>query len=276
MSALTRAAALAAAALALAGCRDSRDGVVARVGPLSISQAEFQGKLVEVAPSYQNYVATPNGRRQFLDILIREKLILAAAQASDVSKSVEFRMQVERLKAEEAERVREGRDYLLTRLWLEDLRQKGQLKVGEEEIRDYMNKHPLEVRVRNILLASPVEAEEVANKARAGANFAALAKQRSLDAASAADGGLMPPALYGEIIIPDLEDIIFRMRVGEIGGPIKSKFGYHVLKKEGERKLDPEACRERVARLLEKRKLDLHLQDAQQKYPVEVVDEQFK
>lgn len=265
----------AAALLPWAGCRNSREGVVAKVGPLTITQAEFQRKLAEVAQGYQNYVATPNGRRQFLDILIREKLILAAAQASPVAKSVDFRMQVERLKAEEDERLREGRDYLLTKMWIEDLREKGLLKTSEEEVQDYQRKHPLEMLVRHVLLASSAEAEEVARKARAGANFAALAKKHSLDAATAEEGGMMHPALYGEII-PDLEDIIFRMRVGEIGGPIKSKFGYHVLKKEGERRIDPKESAERVARILEKQKLDKHLQEVQAKYPVEVVDEQFK
>jgi parvulin-like peptidyl-prolyl isomerase len=85
----------------------------------------------------------------------------------------------------------------------------------------------------------------------------------------------MQPSIYGEVI-PDLEDIVFRMRVGEIGGPIRSKFGYHVLKKESERRLSLEDAQERIARLLEKQKLDLHLREVQGKFPVEVVDEQFK
>ena len=266
---------LIALALLISGCRNSREGVVAKVGALKISQSEFQRKLSDVAQNYQNYVATPNGRRQFLDILIREKLILAAAQASDAAKSLEFRLQLERLKADEDERLREARDYLLTRLWLEDLRRKGVLKVDEGEIRDYHRKYPREVEVRHILFAAPGEAEEVAKKARGGANFAALARQHSLDAATAVDGGRMQPAIYGEIM-PDIEDVVFRMRLGEVGGPIKSKFGYHVLKKDAERRLDYGAVHDRIAQLLEKQKLDRYLQSIQEKFPVEVVDEQFQ
>ncbi|MFA6003521.1 MAG: peptidylprolyl isomerase [Elusimicrobiota bacterium] len=255
-------------------CRN-KDVVVAKVGPIKITQSEFHRKLTDVAQNYQNYVATPNGRRQFLDILIREKLVLAAAQASDVPKSVDFRLQLDRLRSDEEERLREGREYLLTRLWLEDLRQKGTLQVGAEEIRDYLRKYPNEIDVRHILFATSPEAEEVAKKARKGASFPALAKQYSLDAATAEDGGKMAPAIYGEII-PELEDIVFRMRIGEIAGPIKSKFGYHVLKKESEHRLDPAEAHDRVARLLEKQKLDRYLRSVQEKYPVEVVDEQFR
>jgi foldase protein PrsA len=133
----------------------------------------------------------------------------------------------------------------------------------------------MEVEVRHILCATPAEAEAVAKKARGGASFAALAKTDSLDAATAADGGRMAPAVYGEVI-PDLEDIVFRMRVGEIGGPIKSKFGYHVLRKDGQRPLELAQAHDRIAQILEKQKLDRYLQSVMEKYPVEVVDEQFK
>lgn len=256
-------------------CREPKESLVAKVGSLRITQAELRRKLAEVAPSYENYVITPNGRRQFLDVLIREKLVLAAAQTSSVPKSEEFRAQMGRLRAEEEERLREGRDYLLTRLWIDDLRRKGILKTGDDEIRDYLKKNQVEVEMRHILLASADEAEAIAKKARGGANFAMLAKTRSLDGVTAAEGGKMQSAMYGEII-PDLEDVVFRMRQGEIGGPIKSKFGYHVLKKEGERRLSFEEARDRVARLLEKQKLDRYLRSIQDKFPVEVVDEQFR
>lgn len=259
----------------MGGCKDSSDPVIVKVGSQTIRQTEFRRKLSEVAPSYQSYVLTPNGRRQFLDILIREKLILSAALKSDVSKSAEFKSEMARLEAEEAERLREGRDYLLARLWAEDLRGKGELKSTDAETRQYYDKYPSEVQVRHILLANAEEAGDVAKKIRAGVNFSAMAKAKSLDAATGADGGRMPPAIYGEII-PELEDIVFRMHVGEISGPIKTKLGYHVLKKDSEKKLSFVEAQDRISRLLEKQKLDRYLQKIQEKFPVEVVDDQFK
>jgi len=256
------------------GCR-SRDPVVAKVGPLAITESEFQRKLADVPQNFQSYVLTPNGRRQFLDILIREKMIVAAASASDVRKSPEFRLQAQKLKEEEEQRLREGREYLLTRMWREDLRAKGVIKSGEDEARDYYKKHPTEVDMRHILLATPGEAQDIAKKARAGGNFAQMAKASSLDAATAGDGGRMPPALYGEVI-PELQDIVFRMRIGEVSGPIKSKFGYYVLRKDAEHTIPYAAAEERILDILEHQKLDHYLQSVQEKFPVEVVDEQFK
>ena len=277
MSQMRRALFLAAFALILAACRGEKDPVLARVGKLKITQSEFQRKLAEVSQGYQDYVLTPSGRRQFLDVLIREKLVLAAAQRSDVPRSADFRARLDQLRRDEEERVRDGSEALLTTMWVEDIRSRGELKVTDAEVRDYIAKNPLEVEVRHVLLATPEKAESVAKRLRGGANFAKIAHDESLDAATAADGGKFPPLMYGEVI-PELEEAVFKMRIGEIGGPLKSKFGYHVVKKDAERRLSADSAetRERVTHLLEKQKLDRYLQQMQEKFPVEVVDEQFK
>ena len=255
------------------GCRFHRDPVLAKVGKWKITESEFQRKLGEVAQEYQNYVQTPAGRKRFLDVLIREKMILAAATDSGAGSSPEFRAEMDRLRAEEAARLAEGRNYLLTRLWLDDLRRRGVIAVSAEEVRQYNRKHPYEVKVRHILFDAPKEAEAALHRLRGGANFAAMAKDKSVDADTAAMGGLMRPAIYGEII-PELEDVVFQARVGEIVGPVRSKFGYHVLRKESQRRIPFDEAESRIRRVLEKEKLDQYLQSLQSRYPVEVFDAQ--
>ncbi|MEK7382641.1 MAG: peptidylprolyl isomerase [Elusimicrobiota bacterium] len=263
--------------LLLAACRGAKDPVLVRVGKLKITQSEFQRKIGEVSSGYQDYVLTPSGRRQFLDVLVREKLVLAAAQQSDVPRSADFRARLEQLRRDEEERVREGGEAMLTVMWIEDLRKRGTIRPSDDEVRAYINKYPSEVEIRHVLLSSSGKAEAVAKRLRSGANFARVAEKESLDAATAATGGRFPPLLYGEVL-PEIEEVVFRMRIGEIGGPLKSKFGYHVLRKDAERKIsyDGDEVRERVTRLIEKQKLDRYLQQVQEKFPVEVVDEQFK
>lgn len=263
--------------LLLSACRGEKDPVMARVGKLKITQSEFQRKLSEVSPGYRDYVLTPSGRRQFLEVLIREKLVLAAAQQSDVPRSADFRARLEQLRRDEEDRVREGGEAILTMMWIEDLRKRGAIKPTDDEVRAYFNSYPSEVDLRHVQLATSNEAEAIAKRLRAGANFAKIAEKESLDAATAANGGRFATMLYGEIL-PELEEVVLRMRVGEIGGPLKSKFGYHVLRKDAEHKIsyDNEEQRERVTRLIEKQKLDRHLQQVQEKFPVEVVDERLK
>ncbi|TBR21075.1 hypothetical protein EPO15_11195 [bacterium] len=262
--------------LASAACRKSREDeeVVARVGRTAITQSEFRHKLQEVAPGYQSYVATPHGRRQFLDVLIREELMREAAKADGVAESPEYRERVAELKREEESRLHEAADYLLSKLWVERLREKSVISATEDEARDYLKKNPAQVSARHILVATADEAEAALARIRGGASFAEAAKKTSLDGETAGDGGRMRPALAGETL-PELE-VLFKMRVGELGGPVRSRFGYHILHKDGEDRPDFEAVRERVMEIVEKQKLDRHLQTVQGSIRVEVVDEQFK
>lgn len=262
--------------LASSACRKPREEeeVVARVGRAAITQTEFQRKLQEVAPGYQSYVATPHGRRQFLDVLIREKLMLEAAKADGVAESPDFREQMAELRREEEAKLREAHDYLLSKLWVERLREKRLVSADEEEARDYLRRNPVQVTARHILVATADEAESVLARVRGGASFAETAKKLSLDGETAAEGGRMRPALMGETL-PEL-DVLFKMRVGEVGGPVRSKFGYHILHKDGEDRPAFEAVRGRVLEIVEKQKLDRHLQSVQASIRVEVVDEQFK
>jgi parvulin-like peptidyl-prolyl isomerase len=258
-----------------AGCKvlQSED-VVARVGKATITQSEFREKIAEVSEGYQGYVLTPMGRRQFLDVLIREKLILEAARADGVERAPEFQETMTRLRREEERKLREAREHLLAKMWIEKLSKDGALSVPEYALEDYHKKNPLEVTVRHVLLATPKEAESVLKRARRGASFAALAEKNSLDADTAAEGGKMRPALRGEII-PELE-VVFTMPVGEIAGPLRSSFGYHVVLKETQRKTEFSKVKDRVRTIVEKRKLDEHLQALRARHRVEVIDAQFQ
>ena len=79
--------------------------------------------------------------------------------------------------------------------------------------------------------AAKKKAEELTAQAKAGADFAQLAKDNSKDPGSAAQGGDLGWAQRGMFVGP-FEDALFSMSAGEIRGPVKTDFGYHVLKLE--------------------------------------------
>jgi peptidyl-prolyl cis-trans isomerase D len=72
-------------------------------------------------------------------------------------------------------------------------------------------------------------AQTVADKVKAGEDFGALAKQYSKDQVSAAQGGDLGWAGKGMFVGP-FEDALFSMKAGEVRGPIKTEFGYHVIR----------------------------------------------
>ena len=118
------------------------------------------------------------------------------------------------------------------------------VQVNEEALREYYGQvkekyeAPERRKGRHILIttgegldeaAAEKKAADLAEKAKAGADFAQLAKENSKDPGSAQQGGDLGWAQRGMFVGP-FEEALFSMKPGEIRGPVKTQFGYHVLK----------------------------------------------
>ncbi len=78
--------------------------------------------------------------------------------------------------------------------------------------------------------AARSKAEAIAAKAKApGADFAKLANENTDDPSGKTTGGQLPPFSRGQMV-PEFEEAAFTMAPGEIRGPIKTQFGYHIIK----------------------------------------------
>jgi peptidyl-prolyl cis-trans isomerase D len=73
------------------------------------------------------------------------------------------------------------------------------------------------------------KARELAREARSGRNFAELARANSQDFQSAIQGGDLGWGGKGSWVKP-FEDAVFRARPGEVVGPVRTQFGYHIIK----------------------------------------------
>lgn len=73
------------------------------------------------------------------------------------------------------------------------------------------------------------KAQDIARRARAGANFADLAKRHSADSATAAQGGDLGEIQRG-VLPKELENAVFSLKPGEVSQPVRSSYGYHVAK----------------------------------------------
>ena len=74
------------------------------------------------------------------------------------------------------------------------------------------------------------KAEILTARAKApGADFAKLANDNTEDPSGKGTGGQLPPFAHGQMV-PEFEEAAFSMAPGEIRGPIKTQFGYHVIK----------------------------------------------
>ncbi|WP_116812534.1 SurA N-terminal domain-containing protein [Steroidobacter cummioxidans] len=145
-----------------------------------------------------------------------------------------------------------GSDFLLPETvdlqYIELTRAQAESKVdvSEQALKDYYEtvkerfEAPERRKGRHILItatdglddaAAQKKAQELTDKAKSGGDFAQLAKQNSKDPGSAQQGGDLGWAQKGMFVGP-FEDALFSMQPGEIRGPVKTQFGYHVLKLE--------------------------------------------
>jgi peptidyl-prolyl cis-trans isomerase D len=77
--------------------------------------------------------------------------------------------------------------------------------------------------------AARAKAESIAERAKKGEDFAKLANENTDDPSGKGNGGQLPPFGKGQMV-PEFEQAAFSMAPGEIRGPIKTQFGYHVIK----------------------------------------------
>lgn len=115
-------------------------------------------------------------------------------------------------------------------------------KAYEEEAARYVT--PEKRRASHILVSVSAQANEkqskqaiakvqdIARQARAGANFADLAKKHSADSVTAAQGGDLGEIRRG-VLPKELEDAVFSLKPGEVSQPVRSSYGYHVAKLTG-------------------------------------------
>lgn len=108
--------------------------------------------------------------------------------------------------------------------------------VTDEEVKTFFNENkeslgtPEQAKVSHILVDSKEEAEKLIAQLKKGADFAALAKQYSQDAGTASRGGELGYITPTDQIVPEFLEAAFSLKVGEISAPVKTQYGYHIIK----------------------------------------------
>lgn len=96
-----------------------------------------------------------------------------------------------------------------------------------------------EYKVRHILVKSEEEAKEIKKKLDKGEDFSKLAKEYSLDG-NKDSGGSLDYFSSGQMV-QEFETATASLKLGQISNPVKTEFGYHIIKLEDKRKMKAES-----------------------------------
>ncbi len=113
----------------------------------------------------------------------------------------------------------------------------GGADVTEEQAREYFSarpdlfRRPEQFTVRQIVVADPPLADQLARRVKEGASFELLAREHSIGPEAAA-GGLMGTFSRGDLP-PAFEEAIGSLKPRQTSGVVKTEFGYHVFKLDG-------------------------------------------
>ena len=213
------------------------DRVVITAGDVKITAAQFD-QLVESLPEQYRAMARTTGRKQFGDNIVQILVLAQEGQRRKINETTEYKT----LAAFQQSNV-------LAALAVEAMRK--DVKVNEADLRKYYDQHkpeyeqahgahilirfqgsqvPVRAGQKELTDAEALaKAQELRAKIVAGADFADLARKESDDIGSGSNGGDLGTFKHGQMV-PSFEEAAFKLKPGELSEPIKSQFGYHLIK----------------------------------------------
>src|SRR5215470_2145862 len=217
-------AAMSLAMVLLAGPARGEDKVLAKVNGSEIRQSDLALAEEELAPSLaQMDPATKD--ENVLAFLIDMKVVAKAADDEKIADSDEFKKRLA------FTRNRLLMDSLLAAKGKAATTDDAMKKVYEEASKQISGDE--EVHARHILVETEDEAKAVKAELDKGADFAELAKKKSKDP-GASDGGDLG-FFTKDQMVPEFSQAAFALEPGKISDPVKSQFGWHVIKVEEKR-----------------------------------------
>ncbi len=220
--------------------------VVARVNGEDITLPEFEREMARRQQIGDAATSEALGQ-DVLNDLIQGRLVTQGAQAQNLSVTdaqvqAELQANIEAAGGSDA-----WNQWLTTNLYSADEYERLlRLTLTFNQVRDALTADlagdVAQVHARHILVRTEAEANAVMQQLSAGADFAALAAQLSVDDTTRERGGDLGWFTQEELLVPDLAQTAFMLLPGQIGGPVATELGYHIVQtlEAAQRPVEPE------------------------------------
>jgi peptidyl-prolyl cis-trans isomerase C len=215
---------LVMALLAASPVRADDNPVLAKVNGSEIRQSDVTLAEEELGPSLAQ-MDPATKKENVLAFLIDMKIVSKAAEEKKIADKADFKQKLD------FARNRLLMDNLLAAEGKAALTDDAMKKVYDDAAKQITGEQ--EVHARHILVPTEEEAKAIKAELDKGADFAKLAKEKSKDP-GAADGGDLG-FFTKEQMVPEFSAVAFTLEPGKISDPVKSQFGWHIIKVEEKR-----------------------------------------
>ncbi len=207
------------------------DPVVAKVNGVEIKESDL--KAAEEDIGAQLPPMAPEAKKEYLITYVSDMILVSkAAEAKKLGETADFKRKLANAR---------------TKLLMEALLQSeakaavtddAMKKVYADAIKDVGSEQ--EVSARHILVENEDDAKKVAADLKAGGDFVAIAKERSKDPGSKDQGGDL--GFFGkDQMVPEFAEAAFKLEKGQTSDPVKSQFGWHIIRVDDKRTKQPPA-----------------------------------
>jgi peptidyl-prolyl cis-trans isomerase C len=199
------------------------DKILVRVNGTEITESDLRHTISRFPRERQAYFSTEEGIKQLLDQMVSFELVYTFAKENGIDSEEPFQMQ---LKNAEREILTQ---YTINRIM-------SGVQVTEAEAKEYYKENQSSfieeesVRARHILVQTLEEAENIVKEMEAGLSFEEAAEKYS-SCPSKAQGGDLGTFTKGRMV-PEFEEAAFTLKEGAVSSPVKTQFGYHIIKVE--------------------------------------------
>lgn len=229
-----------AAPLPLIAQEASGAKTVATINGIAITEADMKLAEDEIGRDLGNLPESTK-RRVLVEFLIENNLFAKAAETAKLTQGNAFE-----------DRMKYWRNRALRDAYFE---KEINNSIGEAAAKAYYDdqikalKPKEEVQARHILVDTEELAKELKAKIEGGADFATLAKENTKDPGTKDDGGMLGYFAQGQMV-PSFEQAAFALKKGEVSNPVKSQFGWHLIKVEDRRQKPPPSFEDVKERIL--------------------------
>lgn len=202
--------------------------VIAEYDGGKVTAEEINLFLNTVNPQYISQLQNPEMKEMLINQVIESAILANVAKTTGMDKDPEVLAMIEL----------QTNSIFASRYYDKEIKPlRDAVQISDNELQQYYDSHKKDyeqnkVKGSHILVEKEEDAKEISAKLKAAPDtFAAIAKEKSIDKGSAPNGGDLGWFEKGRMV-PEFEKVAFETPKGQISEPLKTRFGWHIIKVE--------------------------------------------